>query len=132
MNDNDVTANNYVMVVEDDEFYAKIFLAKIAEAGLPVKSFVMADEALTFATLTPPKIIVCDLVMPRMDGFKFIEKVKTIVQLKNIPILVFSNLGQEKDIAEAKRLGATDYVVKSEVSLSDAIATIAEYYEKGV
>lgn len=128
MND-EIVANNYVMVVEDDEFYAKIFLAKIAEAGVPVKAFTLADEALTYAQKVKPKVIVSDLVMPKMDGFKFIEMVKQIDQLKDIPILVFSNLGQDKDIAEAKRLGAADYVIKSEVSLSDAIGLIVQYYK---
>lgn len=122
--------NNYVMVVEDDEFYAKIFKSKITEAGLQVTSFLVSEEALVYAQKNPPKLIVVDLIMPRMDGFKFIELVRKFPNLKEIPILVFSNLGQQKDIDEAKRLGATDYVIKNEVSLSDAITKIVTYYNR--
>lgn len=122
---------DYVMVVEDDEFYIKIFQSKITETGIPVVAFTAAEDALVYAQKNHPKLIIVDLIMPRLDGFKFIELIKKVNKLKKVPILVFSNLGQEKDIAEAKRLGADDYIVKTDISLSDAIAKIVSWYQTG-
>ncbi len=128
MTETTVKSKNYIMVVEDDEFYVKIFQSKIAEAGIPVVTFTSAEEALKYAQKKHPKLIIADLIMPRLDGFKFIELIRGVPGLKKIPIMVFSNLAQGKDIAEAKKLGADDYIVKTDISLTDAMTKIKSWY----
>lgn len=119
---------SYVLVVEDDEFYAKIYQKKIAEAGLEVKVFGDGLIALKEAEVNVPKVIVLDLVMPKIDGFLLLQKIKKIEKLSKIPVIVISNLSQDQDIEEAKRLGANQYLVKNDTSLKEVISTIVRYF----
>jgi two-component system response regulator len=62
---------------------------------------------------TIPNLILLDLVMPNKDGFGVLEEKKADPQIANIPVVIFSTLGQEEDIKRAMGLGATDYINKS-------------------
>jgi len=65
-----------------------------------------------------PDVILLDLLLPGMDGFQFLTKIKSHAVLKTIPVLVLSNLSDPKDIERARSLGATDFAPKSETDLS--------------
>ena len=64
-----------------------------------------------------PTIILLDLLLPKIDGFEILRVVKADPALKNIPVIVLSNLGDETDIKKAKDLGAQDYFVKADTKL---------------
>jgi len=73
-----------------------------------------------------------DLMMPVTSGFTVLEEIQKSGDEKTtkIPIIVTSNLGQESDIEEAKKLGAVDFLVKSNVSLKDLVLKVKEYLPK--
>ena len=68
--------------------------------------------------------LLMDLQLPGMSGFEVLEKLKANDKYKDIPVLVLSNLGQEDDIEKAKKLGATDYMVKAHFSFAEIIKKI--------
>jgi CheY-like chemotaxis protein len=70
-----------------------------------------------------PDLIVLDLMMPEMDGFAVLEELNE----ENIPVFVFSNLRQESDRKRAKKLGAEDFLVKSDVQVSEVIDRVNEF-----
>lgn len=70
-------------------------------------------------------LILLDLVMPRIDGFAFLEARQKNPALLQVPVIVFSTLGQEPDIEKAKSLGANDYVNKGFFDLSNLLTKIA-------
>jgi DNA-binding response OmpR family regulator len=84
-------------------------------------------EALQLFEKYKPALLMLDLLMPNVDGFAVLEKIRGRQDdLKKVPIIVVSNLGQEKDKERAKELGATDYLVKAENSIDEIVARIAK------
>ncbi len=113
-----------ILIVEDDPIlknllghtFAGKYQALYASNGA---------EALTLFEQYKPALVMLDLLMPGVDGFAVLEGVRGRTDaLKDVPIIVVSNLGQEKDIERAKSLGATDYLVKAENSIDEIVAKI--------
>ncbi len=102
-----------ILLVEDDIFFQKFYAAKIKEAGVEVEVATDGEDALQKLTTVKPQLILLDLIMPKKDGFEVLQALSQNEELKKIPVLVFSTLGQEADIERAKQLGAKDYVNKS-------------------
>lgn len=116
-----------LMVVDDDRFITKVYSIKLTHEGYDVILAYNGEEALEKAKKDKPGLILLDLIMPRMDGFETLERLKKDPKLKKIPVLVLSNLGQETDIERAMELGAEDYLVKSNISLKYILEKIDEY-----
>jgi len=113
-----------ILIAEDDKFLANALRVKLTKSGFEVKNAYDGDEALKISDEFSPDLILLDLVMPVKDGFGFLEEVKQNTNLKKIPVIITSNLGQKEDIDRGMALGAKDYVVKSDLSLDDLIKKI--------
>ncbi len=113
-----------VLIVEDDEFLRSLAAKKLAQDGFDVKVAVDGENAVTVAKDTKPNLIVLDLILPGMDGFDVLEKIKAEDALKSVPVIVFSNLGQKEDVDRAQYLGASDFLVKSNFTLDDLLEKI--------
>jgi DNA-binding response OmpR family regulator len=88
------------------------------------------DETLKLLASFTPDLILLDLVMPKKDGFATLSEIKANPKWSKIPVLIASNLGQTEDINKAKSLGATDYIVKADMSLEDLIVKINHLIKK--
>lgn len=102
-----------ILLVEDDAFFQKFYASKIKETGYQVEVAGNGVEALEKLKTVSPNLILLDLIMPLKDGFEVLQTLSQNPALSTIPVLVFSTLGQEKDVERAKSLGAKDYVNKS-------------------
>ena len=102
-----------ILLIEDDTFFQHFYVTKLREQQFEVEAASNGEEGIQKAKTFVPNIILLDLIMPKKDGFEVLEVLQHDLQLKNIPVLVFSTLGTEKDILKAKELGAKDYVNKS-------------------
>lgn len=118
-----------VLLVEDDEFVSKAYSYFLEEAGYNVVAVfdgVSAISALQKSKVKPD-LVLLDLLMPGMNGFEVLEKIKSDSNLKKVPVIVVSNLSQESDMKECKRLGAEDYLVKSNFTMRDVLKRIEGY-----
>jgi CheY-like chemotaxis protein len=115
-----------ILIVEDDEFLRSLNAKRLETEGFEVSIAVDGSEALTKLTEIKPDLIFLDLLLPNVDGFEVLTKIKQDDTTKNIPVIVFSNLGQPEDIEKAKQLGADDFMVKANFTLDDVIAKIKE------
>jgi CheY-like chemotaxis protein len=113
-----------ILIAEDDKFLANAYRLKLTKAGYEVVVAVDGKEALGTLAGFEPDLILLDLVMPKMDGFAVLEQLRKNPAWANIPIIVASNLGQMEDIERAKKLGATDYVLKSDMSMAKFVDKI--------
>lgn len=113
-----------VLIVEDDQFLTSAYRVKLTKAGFEIVIAADGDEALAILTKETPDLILLDLVLPKKDGFEVLEELRANEKLKNIPVLIASNLGQKEDIDRGKSLGATDYIVKSDMTLDDLVNKI--------
>lgn len=116
-----------ILVIEDDQFLAKVYLAKLQKEGYGVRIAYDGQEGLDELNKKAPDIILLDLILPNMDGFEFLEKIKQEDKYKKIPVIILSNLGQDEDIKRGKKLGADDYFVKANTPLKEIVEKINQY-----
>lgn len=115
-----------VLIVEDDEFLRSLAAKRLDKEGLGVQVAVDGETAVAVAKEVKPDVIVLDLILPGLDGFEVLEKIKAEESLKAVPIIVFSNLGQKEDIERAQYLGAANFLVKSNFTLDDLLDKVKE------
>ena len=113
-----------IIIAEDDQFILKAMTTKLSKEGYEVKIAVDGVQLMDILKSYIPDLIILDLLMPKKDGFEVLKEVKGVQRLKNIPILIASNLGQENDIQQVLALGATDYLIKSEFTLESLVQKI--------
>lgn len=119
-----------ILVVEDDQFLANAYKLKLSKSGFEIQVAYDGNEALEVLKEFTPDAILLDLIMPNLDGFATLSAIQQDENLKNIPVIVASNLGQKEDVAKAKELGAMDFIVKSNVSIEDIVQKVNSVIEK--
>jgi len=113
-----------VLIVEDDKFLSSAYRLKFTKAGYEVMLAMDGSEGLNVLSTFTPDIILLDLVMPVKDGFTMLSELKANEAYKNIPVIITSNLSQKEDIDKAKALGATEFIIKSDISLDDLVTKV--------
>lgn len=117
-----------VFIVEDDEFLRSLNAKKLEESGYAVAVAVDGSSAIDLIPKEKPDLIFLDLLLPgEKDGFDVLREVKGNAEVKDTPVIVFSNLGQAEDIEKAKGLGAADFLVKANFTLDDVVLKIKEF-----
>jgi PleD family two-component response regulator len=116
--------NKKILVAEDDKFLGNAYRVKLTKAGFDVKIATDGQEALDALSGFIPDLILLDLVMPVKDGFIVLETIKSDPVYKLIPVIVASNLGQKEDTDRAMKLGANDFIIKSDLSLNELVDKI--------
>lgn len=119
-----------ILIVEDESFLSKVLTERMEDEGFGrIDVAGNGEEALQQLKSHVPDIILLDMILPRMNGFEVLEHLQTDAKLKKVPVLVLSNLGQDQDMEQAKSLGATDYIVKSNFSLQKVVEKISGILE---
>ncbi len=113
-----------ILVAEDDSFLVNAYRVKLSKAGFEVKIARDGQETMESPATFIPDLILLDLMMPVKDGFAVLKELKANEKWKAIPVIVASNLGQKEDLDKAMQLGATDFVIKSDLALADLITKI--------
>ena len=96
------------------------------------KVFIATDGASALKMLEEdiPDAILLDIIMPGMNGFEVLKIIKSDQRYKNVAIIIFSNLGQENEIEEGKKLGADDFLVKAKFTLKEVVDKINALLKK--
>lgn len=110
-----------ILVVEDDKFLRELLVRKLYTEGFTVESAIDATAAFEILGRFVPSIILLDLILPGIDGFEILARVKKNNTLVTIPVIILSNLGQKEDIERAMSLGATDFMVKANFTLDEIV-----------
>jgi CheY-like chemotaxis protein len=101
------------VLIIDDEIHIRRLIAQMLElAGYQVVEAASGPEALRLIEETRPDVITCDISMPGMSGFEVLEAIKSQPATAEIPVIMLTAIGQEKDTARATSLGADDYITK--------------------
>ena len=112
----------HILIVEDEKPMARALELKLNKSGYDAIAVFDGEQALDALKKEKFDLVLLDLIVPKIDGFGVLEKLKT--DKNKTPVIVSSNLGQEDDIARAKSLGAKGYYVKSNTSISEVIVQI--------
>lgn len=122
--DGDAPAKKLVMVVEDDKFLRELLVRKLMSEGFAVESAIEATAAFTILAQFVPNIILLDLILPGIDGFEILTRIKADPRLVNVPVIILSNLGQKEDLDRAMTLGAKDFMVKANFTLDEIVGKV--------
>ncbi|MFA6324729.1 MAG: response regulator [Candidatus Paceibacterota bacterium] len=109
-----------ILIIEDDNFLQGLEATKLKKEGYDVLTASNSVEA--FKIMGEQKnidLILLDLLLPEVDGFMILEKIREDKALLTIPVIVFSNLSEEKDINRATKLGISEFMVKSNFTLDE-------------
>ena len=120
-----------VLLAEDDRFLRKAAEARLRQAGFTVLAAVDGEEAVRVARAERPDLVLLDLIMPKIQGFEVLKALKEDPATASVPVIVLSNLGQERDVQQAMELGAVAYYIKAHLSLHDLVQRVSEVLEKG-
>ena len=113
-----------ILVVEDDIFISDIYQVKFKQEGFEVAIAVNGLEALKILDNFRPDIILLDIIMPQMDGIETLKKIKNNDKLKNIPIIMLTNISEKEKVEESEEMGVNDYLVKSQFTPSEVVAKV--------
>jgi DNA-binding response OmpR family regulator len=113
-----------ILLAEDDRFLRRAAEARLRQQGFEVLTATDGEEALRVARAERPDLVLLDVVIPRLQGFDVLKALKRDAVTSRIPVIVLSNLGQERDVEQAIALGAEAYLVKAHLSLQDLVQKI--------
>ncbi|MBU1074737.1 response regulator [Patescibacteria group bacterium] len=113
-----------IVLVEDDSFLAGMYVSKLNLEDFEVKLAENGEDGLKLATAEIPDLILLDILLPRMDGFEVLKKLKQNPSTADIPVILLTNLGQKKDVDRGLALGAKDYLIKAHFMPNEVIAKI--------
>lgn len=113
-----------ILLTEDDKFFQHFYSTKLKEQKVEIEIASNGEEGLLKMKSFKPDLVLLDLIMPKMDGFTVLSTRVQDEELKKIPVIVFSTLGQEKDVARAVELGANGYINKGFFDFNSMIVKI--------
>lgn len=111
----------HVLLVEDDTFLANIYKTKFEMEGFKVSVAENGEIGLADAKKKKPDIVLLDILLPKMDGFTVLKKLKEDDEVKKIPVILLTNLGQKDDVEKGLELGAIDYLIKAHFKPSETV-----------
>lgn len=106
-----------ILLIEDDVFLSKVLEERLLDEGFLVDIAGNGEEGFSKIKSFTPDLILLDMILPKMNGFEVLKKIKKDSKNKNTPVIIVSNLGQDEDMKLGRKLGAVDYLVKSNFSL---------------
>jgi CheY-like chemotaxis protein len=115
-----------ILLIEDEEIMIDLLLRKLKSCGYEVIVARDGQEGLDLLRVkkVAPDLILMDIIMPKLNGFATMAEIQKDEELKTIPIIVISNSGQPVELDEAKRLGARDWLLKTEFDPQELVGKI--------
>ena len=116
-----------ILLVEDDDSLANVYTTRLQGEGFDVRRVADGEEALAAARTYKPDLVLLDAMMPKVSGFDVLDILRNTPETANLKVIMLTALSQESDQDRAKQLGADDYLVKSQVVISDVIDRIRHH-----
>ena len=114
------------MLVEDDNNLREIYQARLSSEGYDTVTASDGEEALSIVGREKPDLIILDVMMPKISGFDTLDLLKNNPLTRDIKVIMMTALSQAEDRARAQKLGAQNYLVKSQVTLEDIVKAIKD------
>lgn len=116
-----------IVLIEDDQILSKVINEELKDAGYDVDLAMDGESGLELVKNKKPDLVLLDLVLPKKHGFDVLEDMKKIHELQKIPVIILTMLGSDDDIKKGIKLGANDYIVKSQHAVSEIIEKVDDF-----
>jgi DNA-binding response OmpR family regulator len=113
-----------ILIIEDDKFLRELITRKLLEAGFETSEALDGEEGLKKIKEEKPELVLLDLILPGIDGFEVLSRMGEDPDLKSIPVIILSNLGQREDVERGLKMGAVDYLIKAHFTPGEIIEKI--------
>lgn len=115
------SAPRHIVLVEDDTFLANIYKTKFEMEGFKVTVAEDGVAGIEEVKKKKPDLVLLDILLPKMDGFTVLENLKKDPEVKDIPVILLTNLGQKDDVDKGLQMGAADYLIKAHFKPSETV-----------
>ena len=119
-----------LLIVEDEEILIKVLKEKFEKEKFTVALATDGEAALQAAKSFKPDLILLDIILPKKDGLQVLKELKANPELRSIPVIMASNLGEDEKIKTALSLGAVDYLVKTQHPINEVVEKVKGYLLK--
>ena len=117
-----------VILVEDDELFVKMYQKKFSREGIDLEVAFNGEEGFGKISESKPDVIILDLMMPKMGGVELLSKLRNNEELKDIPVIVMTNLNTgSEEVNEASKLGVKETVLKTNVTPEEIVEIVRKY-----
>jgi len=113
-----------ILVIEDDKFLRELISRKLIGEGFDVLEAVDGEEGIKKIKEGKPDLVLLDLILPSIDGFEVLTRVRDDPEVSSIPVIILSNLGQREEVEKGLKLGAIDYLIKAHFTPGEIIEKI--------
>lgn len=113
-----------ILIVEDDKFLRELIAQKLVKEGYEVLSSIDGEDGVKKIKDEKPDLVLLDLILPNIDGFDVLSRIKEGPSANSVPVIILSNLGQKEDVEKGLKLGATDYLIKAHFTPGEIIEKI--------
>jgi DNA-binding response OmpR family regulator len=113
-----------ILIIEDDQFLRELISRKLEQENFSIIEAADGEEGMRQLKEETPDLILLDLILPGIDGFEFLTRIKQDPKLASIPVIILSNLGQKEEIEKGLKLGAIDYLVKAHFTPGEIIEKV--------
>lgn len=121
--------NKTILIIEDEKAIFMPLEVLLKREGFKIKIVEDGEKALeTLGKIESPDLILLDLVLPKINGFEILKKIKQDPKIQSVPVMIISNLGSEKEISTGLALGAVKYFVKSQTMPLEIVKTVKNFF----
>lgn len=113
-----------ILIIEDDKFLRELISQKLLKEGYDISDAVDGEKGIKSVKDVKPDLVLLDLILPGIDGFEVLARIKADAEISQIPVIILSNLGQKDDIDRGLKMGAIDYLIKAHFTPAEIITKI--------
>lgn len=115
-----------ILVIEDDKFLRELAIQKLEKDGIDVSAAMDGEQGILLAEKVVPDAVLLDILLPGIDGFEVLKRLRANPVFTNTRVVMLSNFGQKEDIEKAEAAGADKFLIKANFTLDEILAVVQE------
>ena len=119
-----------ILIVEDEEIMLDLLSKKLTQEGYDVSEARNGIEGIQRIREIKPDIVLLDIIMPKMGGLEVLKEKRKDPDIKDIPVIIISNSGQPVELDKAQKLGASDWLIKTEFDPQEVVRKVVKQIGK--
>ena len=119
-----------ILIIEDEKILVEMYKSKLEANNFEVVSAFSSEEGIQILKKEKPDLVILDILLPKENGITFLEKIEKMKIISDIRIVVFSNYDDPETRKKALKLGAEDYLIKTQFSPREFLEKVKEYFRK--
>jgi len=113
-----------ILIIEDDKFLRRLITQKLTKEGYDTSEAADGEEGIKKVKEEKPDLVLLDLILPGIDGFGVLSRIKEDPDLVPIPVIILTNIDQKENIEKGLKMGAVDYLIKAHFTPGEIVEKI--------